>query len=71
MINYTIANRKKENRTKMIYSITTQKTKDRPTGAPLNTRVEFGCSGRVNSSCSTCGTPRVTPFANNVAFNHL
>jgi len=50
MIDNTIAKRKKENRTKMIYSIITQKTKDRATGTPLNSVVEFGCSGRVSSS---------------------
>ena len=39
---------------------TTQKTKDRATRTPLKTGDEHRCSGRVGSSCSTCGTCCVT-----------
>ena len=34
---------------------TTQKTKDRTTRTSLITGSEIGCSGRMSSSCSTCG----------------
>ena len=34
----------------------TQKTKDRAMRIPLKTWREPRCSGRVNSSCFTCGT---------------
>jgi positive regulator of sigma E activity len=35
-------------------------TKDLATRTPLKTGVEVRCSGRVNSSCSTCDARRVT-----------
>jgi hypothetical protein len=38
----------------------TQKTKDQATWTPLKTGSELGCSGRVDSSCSTCDTCPVT-----------
>jgi hypothetical protein len=38
----------------------TQKIKDRATQTPQKTGDEIRCSGRVSSSCSTCGTRRVT-----------
>jgi hypothetical protein len=44
----------------------TQKTKDRATRTPLKTEDDLGCSGRVSSSCSTCGTRRVIIAANPV-----
>jgi hypothetical protein len=42
----------------------THKTKDRVTRTPLNTGGELRCSGRVCSSCSTCGTRRVNLVIN-------
>ena len=39
----------------------TQKTKDPATRTPLKPGGELVYSGRVSSSCSTCGTRRVTP----------
>ena len=44
----------------------TQKTEDRAIRTPLKTENELGCSGRINSSCSTCDTRRVTLVANAV-----
>jgi len=44
----------------------THQTKDRVTQTPLTTGVEFMCSGRVSSSCSTSGTRRVTLVTNPV-----
>jgi hypothetical protein len=45
----------------------TYKTKDRVTRTPLKkTGVEFRCSGRVSSSCSTSGTYRVNLVTNPV-----
>ena len=41
-----------------------QKTKDRATRTPLKSRGELMCSGRDSSSCSKCGTCRVTLIAN-------
>jgi hypothetical protein len=38
----------------------TQKTKDRSTRTPLIIEDELRCSGRISSSCSTCGTRHVT-----------
>jgi hypothetical protein len=38
----------------------TQKTKDRATRTSLKAGGELMCSGRVNSSCLTCDTRRVT-----------
>jgi len=38
---------------------TIQKTKDRATWTPLKTGGELMLSGKVGSSCSTCGTRRV------------
>jgi hypothetical protein len=37
----------------------TYKTKDRVTRTPLKTGDELRCSGRVTSTCSSSGTPRV------------
>jgi len=48
---------------------TTQKTKDRETRTPLKTGGELWCSGRVGSSCSSCGTRRVTLVTNPVIIN--
>ena len=39
---------------------TKQKTKDRATRTPPKTGGKLKCSGRVGSSCSKCGTRRVT-----------
>jgi hypothetical protein len=44
----------------------THKTKDRVTRTPLKTDGELGCTGKVSSSCSTCGTQRVTLVTNSV-----
>ena len=38
----------------------TLETKDRVTRTPLKTGGELMCSGRLNSSCTTSGTRRVT-----------
>ena len=43
---------------------TTQKTKDRATQITLRTGSELMCSGRVNSSSSTCDTSRVSLYTN-------
>ena len=48
---------------------TTQKTKNQATQTPLKTGGELRCSRRVSSSCSTCGTCRVT-LATNPVINH-
>ena len=42
----------------------THKTKDGVTRTPLTTGFRHMCSGRVNSSCSTCGTRRATLVKN-------
>jgi len=44
----------------------TQKTINRATRTPLSTRGEPWCSVRVSSSCSACGTRRVTIVTNTV-----
>ena len=44
----------------------TQKIKDRATQTPLKTGVELRCTGRVVSSCSTCGTRLITLVTNPV-----
>jgi len=49
----TMAKRKRINND--IQNIT-WKTKDQATQLWLITKGEVGCSGRVNSSCTTCGT---------------
>ena len=55
----TIAKRKSTKGQTTIY-----KTKDRVTRTPLKTGGELRCSGRVSSSCSTCGTRRVNLVRN-------
>jgi len=50
----------KRKRTKGHATIYTHKTKDRVTRTSLKTGGELRCSGRVNSSCSTSGTCRVS-----------
>ena len=45
---------------------TTQKNKDRETRTALKFDCEVMCSGRVGSSCSTCGTYRVALVTNPV-----
>jgi len=47
-------------RTKGQTTITTQKAKDRTTRTPIKTGDELRYSGKVNSSCSTSSTSRVT-----------
>ena len=44
----------------------TYKTKDQVTRTPLKTGGELMCSGRVSSSCSTCGTHRAILVTNPV-----
>jgi len=44
----------------------TYKTKDRVTRTSLKTGGELRCSGRVSSSCSTCGPHRVNLVTNPV-----
>jgi hypothetical protein len=46
---------KKDKRTNNDLKNTTQKTKDRVTRTQRKTEDEFGCSGRVSSSCSSSG----------------
>ena len=46
----------KRKRTNSDLQNTSQKTKDRATRIPFKTGSEAMCSGRVGSSCSTCGT---------------
>ena len=60
---------KKTKRTKNDLQNTTQKSEDRTTRTPLKTGVEIRCYGRVGSSCSMCGTSRVTLITNPV-INH-
>ena len=48
------------NKNKKWYKKITQKTKDRATQTPLNLELRFRFSGKVNCSCSTCVTRRVT-----------
>ena len=55
---------KKDKRTNNDLQNKTQKTKDRATRTPLKIECELGCPGRVNSSCSTCGTRRFTLVTN-------
>jgi hypothetical protein len=47
----------------------TDKTKDRVTRTPLETRGELRCSVRVSSSCSTSGTRRVN-LVTNLVISH-
>ena len=49
---------------------TTQKTKDRTRRSPLKTGGELGCSGRVSSSCSTCGTLYRVTLVTNLMRSH-
>ena len=51
--------KKKDKKTNNDLQNTTQKTKDRVTRTPLKTRYKLRCSGKVSSSCSTCGTHHV------------
>jgi len=51
--------KKRTNGQTIIYINITKKTKDRATPTPIKTG-ELECSGKVSSSCSTCGTRRVT-----------
>jgi hypothetical protein len=53
--------KKKDKRTTNDLQNTTQKTKDR---APLKTKGELRCYGRVSTSCSTSGTHSVTLVTN-------
>jgi hypothetical protein len=52
--------KKKDKRTHNCLQTITQKTKDRVTRIPLKTGDEIWCTGKVSSSCSTCGTLSVT-----------
>ena len=51
---------KKDKRTNNDLQNITKKAKEWPIRIPLKTGVELRYSGRVSSSCSTCGTRRVT-----------
>ena len=55
---------KRDKRTNSDLQNNTLKTKDRATRTPLKTGVDLRCFGRGSSSCSTCGTRRVTIFTN-------
>ena len=49
--------KKNDKKDKQLYTKnTSQKTQDLAIWTPLKTRDKLGCSERVNSSCSTCGT---------------
>jgi hypothetical protein len=54
-----MARRKGDKRANSDLQSITQKTKHRTIGTPLK-QGDFGWSGRVSSSCSTCGAIRVT-----------
>jgi len=54
--------RKKVQKDKQRSTKHAHETKDRVTRTPLKTGGEFRCSGRVDSSCFTSGTRRVTSF---------
>ena len=56
--------RKKDEKSYNDLQNTTQKPKNLATGIPLKTGGKLKCSGRDHSSCSTCGTRRVTLNAN-------
>ena len=47
----------------------THKTKDRVAGTALKTGDELGCSGRISSSCSTCGTLYVEKHLDNMTYS--
>jgi hypothetical protein len=47
-----------------------QKTKTSAARTPLKTRGGHICSGRVNKSCSTCGTRPIIPVTNTVMISH-
>jgi hypothetical protein len=53
------AQKKKDKNTNIDLQNFTQKTKDRTKRTPLKTESELRSSGRVGSSCSTCGTCRI------------
>ena len=53
------AQKKKDKNTNIDLQNFTQKTKDRTIRTPLKTESELRSSGRVSSSCSTCGTCRI------------
>ena len=61
---HTMAKRKRTKGQTMMYKNTTQETKDRVIRTLLNIRGELRCSGWVGSSCSICGTRRVTIVTN-------
>jgi hypothetical protein len=54
-----IGQKDKQRSTKHTYN-----TKDQVTRTHLKTKSELRCSGRVSSSCSTSGTPRVNLVTN-------
>jgi hypothetical protein len=57
-----MANRKRTKRTNNVLQNTTQKTEDRASRTPLNTRGELRCSVGVGSSCSTKINPLTRIF---------
>ena len=61
--------KKKDKRTNSDLLNITQQTKDQATRMPLKTSGELRCSEKINSSCSACGTRRVTLVTNPV-INH-
>ena len=52
--------------TRTCSDVVQKKIKDRETRTLLKTGGELRCSGRVSSSCPTCGTHRVTLVINQV-----
>ena len=61
-----IGQKKKDKKTSSNLQNTTQKIKDRVARTPLKIGSEQMCSGRVGSSCSSCGTRRATLVTNPV-----
>jgi len=63
--------KKKDKRTNDDLQNVTHKTKDRATRNPLKAGDELRFSGRVNSSCSSSDTHRLTLVTNNGEFTRL
>ena len=63
------AQKKKDKNTNIDLQNFTQKPKDRTIRTPLKTESELRSSGRVSSSCFTCGTCRI-PLVTNSMISH-
>jgi len=58
-------------KTNIVIQNSTQKTKDRATRSLLKLNGELGCSDKVSSVCSTCGTCHRFEFRGNVRFDDI